>query len=294
MDRSAVAQAKERLRKLDARDAPLLEFWKRTMPGDFEDDDVEVLSLDFEMSGIERGLGTIKEITPHTDLTGKSVLDIGAGNGGLCIACGLAGAETVSGLELDEARIQLARRWAECRGVRIELHQGVAEALPFPDESFDVVFLSSVIEHVDSHERTLSELRRVLKRNGIFFIDGPNRLSPRWFIEDPHYRTPAVSILPRPIAKWWVTRVLRATEHYDVGVFPIFALLARDLRRRGLIPLTCGHYSWVLEALKRPEIVKRGAKRTLLEIGRAVGLNRLLGLWIENTAPTFWVVGRRV
>jgi ubiquinone/menaquinone biosynthesis C-methylase UbiE len=271
-----------------------MDYWKTLLPGDFDDDDTKILSLDFEMSGIERGFLTVKQIAPHTDLKGKSVLDIGAGNGGLCIACALSGAQTVTGLELDSTRIRLAQRWGECRDVRIELHQGAAEALPFPDESFDVVFLSSVIEHVTSPERTLSELCRVLKKDAVFFVDGPNRLSPRWFIEDPHYRTLAVSALPRPIAKWWVSRVLRLTNHYDVGVFPIFALLSRDLRRRGLMPLACGHYSWTLEALKQPHIVTHKIKRKFLEISRAIGFAQLIAVWIENTAPTFWIVGRRV
>ncbi len=49
-----------------------------------------------------------------------------------------------------------------------------AEKLPFNDESFDLVFSSFVLEHVDDKEKAVSEMSRVLKKDGIVIALVPN------------------------------------------------------------------------------------------------------------------------
>ena len=51
--------------------------------------------------------------------------------------------------------------------------QANAEQLPFPDASFDVVYSSHVLEHVNSEEYALQEMKRVLKPNGVLIIGMP-------------------------------------------------------------------------------------------------------------------------
>ena len=50
-----------------------------------------------------------------------------------------------------------------------------AERLPFPDRSFDKVVMCHVIEHVESPNKAMSEVRRVLKNDGLFVLSYPNR-----------------------------------------------------------------------------------------------------------------------
>lgn len=45
------------------------------------------------------------------------------------------------------------------------------ETLPFPDESFDIVTLFDVIEHVENPKKMLSEVLRVLKPKGILYVE---------------------------------------------------------------------------------------------------------------------------
>jgi len=61
---------------------------------------------------------------------------------------------------------------------------GDVRDLPFPDEHFDYILASDIIEHfpVSETEDLLKEWRRVLKRSGIIEIKTPNML---WFVE--HY-----------------------------------------------------------------------------------------------------------
>jgi 2-polyprenyl-3-methyl-5-hydroxy-6-metoxy-1,4-benzoquinol methylase len=51
---------------------------------------------------------------------------------------------------------------------------GSAEKLPFPNKSFDAVTLLEVIEHLKNPEKTLKEIKRVLKPNGQVIISTPN------------------------------------------------------------------------------------------------------------------------
>jgi len=74
--------------------------------------------------------------------------------------------------------------------------------LPFRDQSFEIVFSNSVIEHVGSPEQQrcfADEVRRVGKR---YWVQTPNR----WFPVEPHLLTPLVHWLPVSSQRAWVTR----------------------------------------------------------------------------------------
>ncbi|MDR1648103.1 MAG: class I SAM-dependent methyltransferase [Zoogloeaceae bacterium] len=76
--------------------------------------------------------------------------------------------------------------------------------LPFPDETFDVVISNHVIEHVGTiseQAHHLSELSRVLRKNGVIYLAVPNR----WMLVEPHYRIAFLSWLPSS----WRTPYLR-------------------------------------------------------------------------------------
>jgi len=53
------------------------------------------------------------------------------------------------------------------------LLQGHAENIPFPDQHFDTVYSSHVLEHVNDKARSLQEMKRVLKNDGVLIIGMP-------------------------------------------------------------------------------------------------------------------------
>lgn len=149
---------------LDEADMDFIAYWRQRLPHDFNEKDERArIYLGFELNGINRGQAALKRLEGYFTVRDKIVLDVGSGNGGQCIAAALAGAKKVYGLELDPVRIDLAKKWAECRGVEIFVERGVAEKLPYEDASIDIVFSFSVIEHVTSHDKMLAEIGRVLR-----------------------------------------------------------------------------------------------------------------------------------
>ncbi len=91
-------------------------------------------------------------------LTRPRVLDVGTGTGVFAEAFAAAGLEVV-GLDPNAELLAIAR--AHAPGADFE--RGTAEALPFPDRSFDLVFLGHVLHETDEPLRALEEARRVAR-----------------------------------------------------------------------------------------------------------------------------------
>lgn len=101
----------------------------------------------------------------------QSVLDIGCGEGWLIGELGRVSRRT--GVDIDPEILDRARgRYPDCEFLEID-----GAALPFPDEDFDAVVLSEVIEHVGDDKKgpTMDEAMRVLKIGGLLILTAPHR-----------------------------------------------------------------------------------------------------------------------
>lgn len=92
------------------------------------------------------------------------VLEVGVGTG-LGLEHYPPGVE-LTGLDISPRMLQRARRRAERLGRQVELVQGDAEHLDFPDDSFDTVTATCVFCSVADPVRGLRELRRVVRPDG--------------------------------------------------------------------------------------------------------------------------------
>jgi len=93
------------------------------------------------------------------------VLDVAAGDGNASLAAARRFAEVVSTDYVPEL-LEQGRRRAEAERVAVTFQQADAEALPFPDDSFDVVLSTFGVMFAPNHERAASELMRVVRRGG--------------------------------------------------------------------------------------------------------------------------------
>lgn len=104
----------------------------------------------------------------------RNVLDVGCGSGHGTWLFITNGAERVAAFDIDEANI---RRISQFGG--FSQNNGAlvmdAQRLAFKDHSFQLATCFEVIEHVPRPDMLLSELRRVLKTDGILLVTTPNR-----------------------------------------------------------------------------------------------------------------------
>lgn len=107
---------------------------------------------------------------------GRRLLEIGCGIG-TDLARFAAGGAEVTGIDLSQTAIDLARRNFEHLGLTGDLRVADGEALPFPDASFDVVYGHGVLQYAAAPDRIIAEAHRVLRPGGQGIFMVYNRVS---------------------------------------------------------------------------------------------------------------------
>jgi SAM-dependent methyltransferase len=143
-----------------------------------------MLTVDFERLGLRPGM---------------RLLDLGCGGGRHAFAAWRAGATVValdaSFPELTDVRAVTGGMLEAGElpgGVPGGAVQGDALALPFPDDSFDRVVASEVLEHIWADERAMAELVRVLRPGGSIAVTVPSRFPERvcWALDTAYHDKP--------------------------------------------------------------------------------------------------------
>jgi ubiquinone/menaquinone biosynthesis C-methylase UbiE len=121
--------------------------------------------------------GDFAEVAKHIETTaeqfverlniqpGMKVLDVACGSGNLAIVAAQKGAD-VTGIDIADNLIESAKERAKAEGLNITFEVGDAEALPYPDNSFDVVMTMFGAMFAPRPDVTASELIRVCKPGG--------------------------------------------------------------------------------------------------------------------------------
>lgn len=117
------------------------------------------------------GPDEVDRVVAGIALSGKAVLDIGCGAGGIAIHLATAhGAGHVTGFDVEAPVIEAARESAAAKGLseRVSFVHGAPGPLPFADARFDLVFSKDALLHVPDKDALFSEIFRVLKPGGVF------------------------------------------------------------------------------------------------------------------------------
>jgi len=97
-------------------------------------------------------------IIKKSKIENPKILDVGCGTGGNLEMLASFGA--AEGVDVSDDALEY------CQQKGLKAHKGLAEALPFEDESFDVITALDVVEHLDDDIAGLKEMNRVLKKGG--------------------------------------------------------------------------------------------------------------------------------
>jgi SAM-dependent methyltransferase len=157
------------------RDALGIPGWRELVDVRLADDVYEDARVDRLSSALE-----------HT-LVGQRLLNVGCGTGGFNVAAQNAGADAW-GVDADAEAVAIASARLEGRALR-----GAAESLPFRDESFDIVYCYSTLEHVRDAPAAVAEMVRVLRPGGALYLHAPSR----WACVEGHYKVFWIPGLPR-------------------------------------------------------------------------------------------------
>jgi len=164
---------------------------------------------------------------------GMRVLDIAGGTGDLVLRfarqvgpSGQAWLTDINGSMLREGRNRLLDA-----GLLIPIVQCDAEALPFPDDHFDVVTVAFGLRNMTRKERALAEMRRVLRPGGRVLVLEFSRV---WTPLAPLYDAYSFAVLP-----WLGKKIAGDSDSYrylaeSIRVHPPQKVLAQMMEQAGL------------------------------------------------------------
>lgn len=101
---------------------------------------------------------------------GARVLEVAPGPGYLAIEIARRGDFQVSGLDVSQTFVGLARANAREAGLEIDFRQGNASAMPYPGQSFDAVVCRSAFKNFTDPLGALDEMHRVLAPGGTAWV----------------------------------------------------------------------------------------------------------------------------
>lgn len=113
-------------------------------------------------------------IHQQTPLTNKAVLDVGCGGGLLSEALATSGAE-VTGVDINETLIAVAKNHAEQQHLKIDYYCEDIEEVAETEQRFDIITCMELLEHVPDPFRMIKSCATLTKPGGKLFFSTINR-----------------------------------------------------------------------------------------------------------------------
>lgn len=128
-------------------------------------------------------MGTLHTINPlrtqfiagNLNMRNCTILDVGCGGGILTEALARTGAQ-ITGIDLSEASLEIARRHAKEQGLNIDYrYESIEQVAEKHAGKFDVITCMEMLEHVPEPDKIISACSRLLKPGGHAFFSSINR-----------------------------------------------------------------------------------------------------------------------
>lgn len=153
------------------------------------------------------------------DETGR-VLDCGAGTGALALALArvVPAPFQLDAIDLSMPMLECARTGLREAGLDATLRQGDVCALPYPDDTFDLVMSAHLLEHLPDPRVALAEMVRVLKPGGRLVVSVTRR---SWLGMWIHLRWRTHRLSEDRIERWLFESGLREVTRHAFDAAPI-------------------------------------------------------------------------
>ncbi len=179
---------------------------------------------------------------------GDMVLDVACGIGipSITVAQKVGPSGHVTGIDIAPGMIAIATQRAARQGLHnVSFQEADAEALPFPDGSFDVVISTMGLIHAADRTAALHEMFRVLRKNGVLALSV-------WSTPD---RTVGLAIMAKTIREAWAPAIVPgAPTWFDFGADGVLEGL---LARTGFADITVERIPAVMELQSADEYWER-------------------------------------
>ncbi len=111
-------------------------------------------------------------------IPGGRLLEVGCGRGEFAVWLSTQRPDLeITAMDFSPAAIDIARQRVAQNGASVQFVEGDAEAIPFPDDAFDIVISCECMEHVPHPPQMAREMARVLKQGGQFALTTPSQLN---------------------------------------------------------------------------------------------------------------------
>lgn len=140
-------------------------------------------------------------------------LELGCSAGGMTVEFARY-VDSVTALDIDTHGLNLAKTKRKRKNIAYQY--GDVLALPFDDQSFDLVIANHVYEHIQNSQKMIAEIYRVLTKKGICYFAGPQKFT----LIEPHYHLPFLSWLPKSFSAFFVRLAGRGTSYYETPLAP--------------------------------------------------------------------------
>lgn len=168
--------------------------------------DIVLKSIEGRTRKFKKILSVLKDFRPIKPTS--ICLDIGCSSG---VITSLLGEhfERVIGLDIDREAVQYAKEHFLSPRVQFLLADGMA--LPFKENSIDVIICNHIYEHVPQAEELMEEIYRVLEEDGMCYFAAGNK----YMVIEGHYGLPFLSWLPKPLAHFYLRLTGKGNYYYE-------------------------------------------------------------------------------
>ncbi len=195
------------------------------------------------------------------------MLEVGSGLGSFLMAVRKTGVDCY-GIEPNEHGAMVAVK--RMPGLKERIGIGVAEHLPYSNESFDIVVSFQVLEHTQSPARALKESTRVLRKGGFLYFVVPNYNS-FW---EGHYGLYWLPLFPKRLAKLYVRLRRRDPQFLDSIQYVTPRMISTVLAQENIEIVSMGLEKWE-NRLDSIDLPTWGNTEKLLQVAK---LSHKLGL----------------